>query len=47
MSSYDETTSPDRDPLSPAPEEAPDTVQETCGAVDDLAGVIRRVKIDT
>ena len=24
-----------------------DTVQETCGAVDDLAGVIRRVKIDT
>ena len=29
MSSYDETASPDRDPLSPAPEEAPDTVQET------------------
>ena len=29
MSSYDETAFPDRDPLSPAPEEAPETIQET------------------
>ena len=29
MSSYDETASPDLDSLSPAPEEAPETVQET------------------
>ena len=38
MSSYDETASPDRDPLSPAPEEAPDTVQETA---PEAAGIGR------
>lgn len=39
MSSYDETASPDRDPAVPAPEEAPDTVQETA---PEAAGCPRR-----
>ena len=36
MSSYDETTSPDRDPLSPAPEEAPDTMRETATTAEEI-----------
>ena len=44
MSSYDETASPDRDPLSPAPEEAPDTVQETA---PEAAGMPQEASADT
>ena len=44
MSSYDETASPDRDPLSPAPEEAPDTVQETA---PEAAGMPQETSADT
>lgn len=44
MSSYDETASPDRDPPSPAPEEAPDTVQETA---PEAAGMPQEASADT
>ena len=44
MSSYDETASPDLDSLSPAPEEAPETVQETA---PEAAESLREAPDDT
>ena len=44
MSSYDETASPDLDSLSPAPEEAPETVQKTA---PEAAEPLREAPADT